>query len=108
MKYYAIIINEKINGKGQCPCSGNNTFSVEITKEIYDNLEQYMYSNGQIILNPNYEQEEQEKRNQERNEEIDRKIEELSSMASTEMIKGNTENVKLYNEVINGLELARP
>lgn len=106
--YYAIITNEKIDGKGQCPCSGNNTFSIEITEEVYNNLEQYIYSDGQIILNPNYEQEELEKKNRERNLEIDEKIKELSSMASVEMIKGNTSNVALYNEVIQSLEEARP
>lgn len=60
--YYAIIINDKISGKGQCPCSGDNIFSIQIPKEIYDELDKYIYQNGEIVLNPNYEQEQEEKR----------------------------------------------
>lgn len=53
--YYAIITDDKLNGKGQCPCSGTNTFSIEITEDIYNNFEQYIYSDGQIILNPKWD-----------------------------------------------------
>lgn len=61
MAYYAIITNNKINGKGQCECTGEDTFSIEVTEEVYNNLDHYIYSNGEIILNPNYEQEQAEK-----------------------------------------------
>ena len=56
-KYYVFITNNEINGKGQCECTGEDTFSIEITKDIYDDLNKYIYSNGEIVLNPNYEQE---------------------------------------------------
>ena len=59
--YYVFITNNEINGKGQCECTGEDTFSIEITEEIYNNLDHYIYSNGQIILNPNYEQEQAQK-----------------------------------------------
>lgn len=62
MSYYAIITNRVIDGKGQCECTGEDTFSVEITEDIYNNLDHYIYSDGNIILNPNYEQEQAEKR----------------------------------------------
>lgn len=55
MSYYAVITNNEINGKGQCSCTGNNTFSIEITEEVYNNLEQYIYDGSEIILNPNYD-----------------------------------------------------
>lgn len=64
MTYYAIITDNTINGKGQCPCTGDNTFSVEITEEVYNDLDKYIYSEGQVILNPNYEQEQAEKERQ--------------------------------------------
>ena len=69
MTYYAIITNGIINGLGQCPCSGDNTISVEITEEQYNNIIQYgtnyyIYSNNKIVLNPNYEQEQAEKERQ--------------------------------------------
>lgn len=60
--YYVFITNNEINGKGQCECTGEDTFSIEVTEEVYNNLDHYIYSNGQIILNPNYEQEQAEKR----------------------------------------------
>ena len=62
MEYYAIITNGVIDGKGQCPCEGDNTFSVEITEEIYNELDRYIYSNGEIILDPDYEEKQAQKR----------------------------------------------
>ena len=55
--YYAFIENNNIIGKGQCPCSGDNIFSVEITEEVYNDIDRYIYADGEIIINPNYEQE---------------------------------------------------
>lgn len=43
-----------------------------------------------------------------RNREIDNKIQELQIMAIPEILNGNVENIKLYNDVIAGLEQARP
>lgn len=50
----------------------------------------------------------EEQQKQERNSEIDSKIQELQIMALPEVLNGNIENIKLYNEVIDGLEKARP
>ena len=38
-----------------------------------------------------------------RNNEIDSKIKELQEMCISEMMNNNTENIKIYNEVIQGL-----
>lgn len=59
--FYVFITNNEINGKGQCECTGEDTFSIEITEEVYNNLDHYIYSNGEIVLNPNYEQEQAQK-----------------------------------------------
>ena len=61
MTYYAIITNNILDGKGQCECTGENTFSIEITEEIYNNLDRYMWNGESIALNPNYEQEQAQK-----------------------------------------------
>jgi hypothetical protein len=68
MAYYAHIntTNNTI-GKGQCPCSGDNIVCLEITEEVYNNLDHYMYSSGDIVLNPNYEQERAQKAEEEFN-----------------------------------------
>ena len=60
--YYAIINNNVLDGKGQCPCTGNNIFSVEITKQVYDNIEYYIWDGHNVVLNPNYDEEQEEKR----------------------------------------------
>ena len=62
MTYYAFITNGIIDGKGECPCEGDNTFSVEITEEIYNNFDRYLWDGSNVVLNPNYEQEQAQKR----------------------------------------------
>ena len=59
--YYTFIQDNKINGKGQCPCSGEGITCVEITEEVYNNLDRYMWNGEKIVENPNYEQEEYER-----------------------------------------------
>lgn len=54
------------------------------------------------------EEEIEEQQKQERNSEIDNKIQELQIMAIPEILNGNVENIKIYNDVIAGLENARP
>ena len=53
------------------------------------------------------EQEKQEQERECRNQEIDNKIKELQIMALPEVLNGNIENIKLYNNVIDGLNKAR-
>jgi len=62
--YYAIITDNKLNGKGQCPVSGENTFSVEIAQEVYNDFDRYMWNDTEIVLNPNYEEEQRQKERQ--------------------------------------------
>ena len=58
MKYYAIYntITKELF-KGQVKCLNAEVENVEITKEVYDELEKYMYLDGSIVINPNYEAE---------------------------------------------------
>ena len=67
MKYYILVIDNKINGIGQTPCSAEGLICVEATKEMCDNISTYgnnyyVYSNGEIVLNLNYEQEKAQER----------------------------------------------
>lgn len=59
--YYVFITNNQINGKGQCECTGDDTFSVEVSEEIYNDLDRYMWNGTEIVLNPDYEQEQAQK-----------------------------------------------
>jgi hypothetical protein len=57
--YYAFIQDNKIIGSGQCPrlnCTG-----IEITEEIYNNIEHYIWDGEAVVLNPNYDAEQLEK-----------------------------------------------
>ena len=62
MTYYAFIQDNKINGKGQCPCTGDGITCVEITEQVYNNIDHYIWdeSNQEVILNPNYDEEQAE------------------------------------------------
>lgn len=60
MKYYAIY-DEGTNELTRSNCIINNMICVEVTEEVYNELEKYIYDNGSIVLNPNYDKEQEEK-----------------------------------------------
>lgn len=60
MAYYLHIKDEKIVGKGQAKVL--NLINIEVSKDIYDNLTDYIYSDGKVIINPNLEKIKIEKR----------------------------------------------
>ena len=67
MAYYLHIENGKINGGGQAQVVSEGWESIEITESQWsDFLEKggnyFLYQNGKIIVNPNYEQEKAQKR----------------------------------------------
>lgn len=57
MTYYVFIQDEKINGKGQCKQLTEGVLNIEVEEEIYNEIEKYAYIDGEITLNPDYEQE---------------------------------------------------
>ena len=59
--YYALIENNEINGKSNFPCSGENIFSVEITEDVYNNLDKYIWDGSELILDPDYEEKQAQK-----------------------------------------------
>ena len=65
MAFYAIINNNLITGKGQCPCEGEGIFSLEITEEVYNSIDHYMWDGSNVVINPNYDEEQAEHRQQE-------------------------------------------
>lgn len=76
--------------------------------EILETDRNIIMLNEEFVFEDEHLQELQDIANQERNAEIDSKIKELQIMALPEVLNGNIENIKLYNEVIDGLEKARP
>ena len=65
MAYYVYIQNEKITGKGQLRQIDSGVLNFETTVEIFNNIEQYIYQDDELVLNPNYEAEQETKRQQE-------------------------------------------
>ena len=61
MTYYAHIMDGVINGCGQCRVLSENALNVVISEEVYNNIDMYIYSEGEVILNPNYEAEQAQK-----------------------------------------------
>lgn len=62
--YYAHIKDNKLTDISQCKYIGEEWINLEVSRDIFDNSEKYIYSNGEIILNPNYEQEQAQKERQ--------------------------------------------
>ena len=58
--YYFFIQDNKINGCGQCRCLNEEIQNVEVTEEVYnafiEDNDKYIYSDGEIVENPNYEE----------------------------------------------------
>lgn len=61
MTYYVFIQDEKINGVGQCRCLNDDILNIEVAEEIYNDIEKYIYKDGEIVINENYEQEQEQK-----------------------------------------------
>lgn len=59
--FYAFVVNDKITGTGQCPCLSEDLINIPISIEVYNNIAQYIYQNGEIVINPNYEEEQKQK-----------------------------------------------
>lgn len=56
--YYAFIENGKLNGSGECRCLTNGVENIEVSKEVFDNIQKYKYENGEIVINEDYVPEE--------------------------------------------------
>ena len=62
MTYYAIYnkTNETLS-KAQVKCLNADCVNIEVTADVYNNLDRYMYQDGLIVENPQYETEQIEK-----------------------------------------------
>jgi hypothetical protein len=60
MTYYAFIENNQINGTGQCPILNEEIANFEITEEVYNNIDHYIWDGSDVVLNPNYDEEQAE------------------------------------------------
>lgn len=61
--YYVFIKNNQIDGKGECRELTEGVINIEVTAEVYNDLDKYIWDieNNEIILNPNWEEEQAQK-----------------------------------------------
>lgn len=59
--YYAYIENNKINGIGEAEQLTEGVINFEITEEVYNNIDHYIWNGSDVVLNPNYEEEQRQK-----------------------------------------------
>ena len=53
--YYANIINNKLDGCSEFEIKAENLIQIEISEEIFKNIEKYEFKNGEIVLIENFE-----------------------------------------------------
>lgn len=64
--YYAFIQNNKINGCGECRQLTDGVQNIEITEEIFNSIDHYIWDveNNEIILDPDYAEKQAQKERQ--------------------------------------------
>ena len=66
--YYIFVENGIINGSGECQCLTEGFENIEVTEEVYNNFiedtDRYIYQDGEIIPNPDYEEVKRQKERQ--------------------------------------------
>lgn len=76
MKKYIFVQDGKINGCGEAVQLTEGVQNIEVSEDVYNEFIQepllYIYSDGQIVENPNYENEKQK-------EFIEKRLEEISN-----------------------------
>jgi len=103
MKYYIYVFDNEINGKGMCPIVNKDWISIEVSENIYNEDYKYIYSDGELIFDENWEEKVLQKEKEQKIQEINQKIAELEQESVKEILYGNDENIKVYQDVINGL-----
>lgn len=83
MKYYFYVKQSSIIGSGQAKCS--DCECVEVSKEIFEehniHTNKFIINNGEVVLNPNFEKEEEVKAKIAENEALKARLDELDIKA---------------------------
>lgn len=61
MTYYAFIENNQINGTGQCPVLNEEIANFEISEEVYNNIDHYIWDGSDVVLDPDYDEKQAQK-----------------------------------------------
>lgn len=66
IKYYTRINSDtnSIDGTGNVIATSDNITNIEITEEVFNNIDHYIWNGTDVVLNPNYEEEQAQKERQ--------------------------------------------
>lgn len=56
MTYYAFIQNNKINGGGECRCLNSDIQNIEITEEVFNNIQDYIWNGEAVVIDPDLDE----------------------------------------------------
>jgi len=59
--YYALIKDEELIGASECPYLNEEIQNIEISEDIYNEIDKYIYSEGEIIIDKDYEEKQTQK-----------------------------------------------
>lgn len=56
MTYYAYIENNQINGCGECQCLNEEIMNFEISEEIFNNIQDYIWNGQAVVIDPDLDE----------------------------------------------------
>ena len=103
MKNYLYIRDDKIVSKGNFKNLSEGITNIEVSDEVFNNFEKYIYLNGEIVINPNYEQEQQIKMQSERIEAIKNELSNLDLKTIRALRANEFEKIEQYEQLAKNL-----
>lgn len=61
MTYYAFIKDNMIDGVGQVKCLNPEILNIEISEEVFNNIDHYIWDGEAVVLDPDYEEKQKQK-----------------------------------------------
>lgn len=61
MTYYAFIKNNEINGCGEVECTNSDIQNIEISQEVFNSIDRYIWDGESVVLDPDYEEKQKQK-----------------------------------------------
>lgn len=96
MKYFLYVQNNKIVAKGNFKNITEGVLNFEVNEDVFNNSEQYIYSENNIILDPDYEAKQEIKKNVKRIEEIKDELSALDCKSIRAIRANETDKILEY------------
>lgn len=107
MTYYIFLENEKLNGAGQCRQLTEGVENLEVSEEIFNAYieapDKYIYSEGEIVKNPDYENLLEQRQKDERILEIKEELYNLDIKTIRALRAGEMDYIKQYESTATEL-----